>query len=543
MAIRNLNGEQPDCHHDDQESGRRLEGTVTYKFRLGSAEIEQDVETLEIRVIRAEARHAEVLLNHFSRRLDLRDADNRAILESIIAQPDIPDSPRSNVEPSGTEVSDRPVLVLTDEHISLLESMASSRESQPTIELPLPEPPDPDEAKPVPESGSRAHELSSRQTSFVEASTNHPTTRDATPQLCRHSSPDADAAPVTQRSIDPVPRRMRLRMRDQPEESAKQTTPNKTPTPSTSRLRLEGEANRAKDKPRYYPELKYELPDRSQVIIALTGRPCRQMQIHTDPNRTQGNEVGGLLMGYVVMEESSGSSMSYRVVVTDALPLPASSSSENRVRFDHDAWKFADKMCDEHFRPHGKRRLGWYHTHPTQGLFFSVHDRDVHQAFRLPFQFGLVISPDSMQAEVHYWADPRTRTETECTEQISLRGFQGRSSKTRDKAEYDARARRSSRRNSARSRRREKSRDGPTRRSRRPLTSSRPLRDQIEMLLVLVTILVVTACVFVTLWRLAEPAAPSRNRPNGSHPAEGGRTAPRGERSPIQNIPPKAGFP
>jgi hypothetical protein len=59
----------------------------------------------------------------------------------------------------------------------------------------------------------------------------------------------------------------------------------------------------------------------------------------------------------------------------------------------------------EKYSPVGKCRVGWYHTHPTQGIFFSGLDKDAHTIFRQPYQFALVIDPRSMDAGLFYWQD------------------------------------------------------------------------------------------------------------------------------------------
>ncbi|MCA9073144.1 MAG: hypothetical protein KDA84_29680, partial [Planctomycetaceae bacterium] len=91
------------------------------------------------------------------------------------------------------------------------------------------------------------------------------------------------------------------------------------------------------------------------------------------------------------------------------------------------------------FEPVGKKRLGWYHTHPTQGLFFSSHDHDVHQIFRQPYQFGLVIDPRVMEAEAYFWMDPEHRTQTDRSVRISLRGQSGQPRSTKSKRSKQAR--------------------------------------------------------------------------------------------------------
>ena len=59
---------------------------------------------------------------------------------------------------------------------------------------------------------------------------------------------------------------------------------------------------------------------------------------------------------------------------------------------------------NERFTPEGKCRLGWYHTHPSQGIFFSGQDRDAHTVFQRA-HLTLVIDPRVVEPGLFYWLD------------------------------------------------------------------------------------------------------------------------------------------
>jgi hypothetical protein len=49
--------------------------------------------------------------------------------------------------------------------------------------------------------------------------------------------------------------------------------------------------------------------------------------------------------------------------------------------------------------------VGWYHTHPGHGVFYSEPDQETHrERFEWPFQVGLVIDPEQERAGFFTWA-------------------------------------------------------------------------------------------------------------------------------------------
>jgi proteasome lid subunit RPN8/RPN11 len=66
-------------------------------------------------------------------------------------------------------------------------------------------------------------------------------------------------------------------------------------------------------------------------------------------------------------------------------------------------WNRADEYIRRKHEPGGKTRLGWYHTHPDQGIFFSSKDKKAHEVFKEPHQFALVVDPRGMEAGLFHW--------------------------------------------------------------------------------------------------------------------------------------------
>ena len=159
------------------------------------------------------------------------------------------------------------------------------------------------------------------------------------------------------------------------------------------------------------PELSYD-SGAGEVKVVISSQALQALVAHCGDSNSHGREVGGILVGY--RYERSGAEASpgirYYATLTDLIPVQSLDSSEAHVRFDESAWELVDQQMAERFTPEGKCRLGWYHTHPSQGIFFSGQDRDAHTVFQQPHQFALVIDPRVMEGGLFYWTDYEART-------------------------------------------------------------------------------------------------------------------------------------
>ena len=128
---------------------------------------------------------------------------------------------------------------------------------------------------------------------------------------------------------------------------------------------------------------------------------------HCGESNVHGCEVGGILVGYrYERTPEAGGPVQHFVTLTDLIPVESCDRSEAHVCFDEDAWEDIERQMNERFAPRkGNAGLGWYHTHPSQGIFFSGQDRDAHTVFQRAHQFALVIDPRVMEAGLFYWLD------------------------------------------------------------------------------------------------------------------------------------------
>jgi proteasome lid subunit RPN8/RPN11 len=157
------------------------------------------------------------------------------------------------------------------------------------------------------------------------------------------------------------------------------------------------------------PEVVYALPDGTSVRVTVSEPACTGLAVHCAESCAHGREVGGVLVGYQALGQPAAGAPEHVVLVTNLIPIQAGSSSGSHVRFDETDWEYVDRQMESLYAGEGKCRIGWYHTHPTQGIFFSNYDHDAHSVFQQPFQFALVVDPRVMVAGLFYWKDHAAR--------------------------------------------------------------------------------------------------------------------------------------
>ena len=99
-------------------------------------------------------------------------------------------------------------------------------------------------------------------------------------------------------------------------------------------------------------------------------------------------ELGGLLTGRVYGREDNESG-AFVVSVHDAVPSDSFDSTGVSLSMDSNVWQKANTSLTS-----GDVVVGWYHSHPNLGAFFSGTDRRTQAAFFSNFySLGLVVDP------------------------------------------------------------------------------------------------------------------------------------------------------
>ncbi|MFP5265377.1 MAG: hypothetical protein ACLGJB_26115 [Blastocatellia bacterium] len=180
----------------------------------------------------------------------------------------------------------------------------------------------------------------------------------------------------------------------------KQEAPKALPAPTSEGVQgfLEGS--------RSAPSICYTLPATANVEVTVPYYICHTLIDECSKSNHHGREVGGVLIGHRYEQRPGQSSLKeYKTLVTDILPIESADSSSAHIRLDEEAWVNVLRELDVKYEQQNKVQLGWYHTHPTQGIFFSPYDIDAHTIFRQPFQFAFVVDPRTMEAGLFYWGD------------------------------------------------------------------------------------------------------------------------------------------
>jgi proteasome lid subunit RPN8/RPN11 len=135
-------------------------------------------------------------------------------------------------------------------------------------------------------------------------------------------------------------------------------------------------------------------PANEQIII-MRQEALRQVVAHSHSNRRV--ELGGALLGQVYRYQN-------QIYVEIMAALPAVSGSHGPIHFTFNADSWTQLQRDRTERYPKLDMVGWFHTHPGLGVFYSGDDVVVHSAaFTLPWHVGLVVDPVGNEASFFGW--------------------------------------------------------------------------------------------------------------------------------------------
>jgi proteasome lid subunit RPN8/RPN11 len=137
-------------------------------------------------------------------------------------------------------------------------------------------------------------------------------------------------------------------------------------------------------------------PGNEHPRIVITQQALRQVEQHCSSNTNV--ELGGLLLGHAYLHGRE-------VYVEIRAALPATTEDQGPVHFTFtgDAWSRLHR--DKQRTWPNLEIVGWFHTHPNLGVFFSDDDEVVHAAaFTQPWHVALVVDPVRRHASFFSWA-------------------------------------------------------------------------------------------------------------------------------------------
>lgn len=138
-------------------------------------------------------------------------------------------------------------------------------------------------------------------------------------------------------------------------------------------------------------------PVENQVVVTHRQEALSQIRAHSITNLR--SELGGVLLGHAYRDGEQ------RIVeIFAALPARNDDHGPIHFTFTADAWR---QIHNERAQKYPDLEIvGWFHTHPGLGVFYSSDDVVVHSAaFTLPWHVGLVVDPLGNQASYFGWQD------------------------------------------------------------------------------------------------------------------------------------------
>lgn len=139
------------------------------------------------------------------------------------------------------------------------------------------------------------------------------------------------------------------------------------------------------------------VPSVNQPIVLVSQTALLQVAAHSSSNLEV--ELGGALLGKAYRHQG-------RVIVQVMAALPAVNQDHGPVHFHFSADSWVNLQKDQATHYADLDIIGWFHTHPDLGVFYSSDDVVVHSAaFTLPWHVGLVIDPVRDEACFFGWVE------------------------------------------------------------------------------------------------------------------------------------------
>jgi proteasome lid subunit RPN8/RPN11 len=112
-------------------------------------------------------------------------------------------------------------------------------------------------------------------------------------------------------------------------------------------------------------------------------------------------ELGGILLGKECVDPATGDHFAW---ITQALEAKHYANTQASFTYTHDSW---EEITRERDRLHPDLDIvGWYHTHPSFGIFLSHHDLFIHQNFfSQPLQVAYVVDPIQSTRGFFRWSN------------------------------------------------------------------------------------------------------------------------------------------
>jgi proteasome lid subunit RPN8/RPN11 len=153
------------------------------------------------------------------------------------------------------------------------------------------------------------------------------------------------------------------------------------------------------DRDRRFAALAYEVANPTDLPIFLDRRAADAIERHALSDT--GVELGGILLGKECLDQQTGQPF---VWITQSLEAKHYANTQASFTYTHDSWEEITRDRDQRFPDHDI--VGWYHTHPSFGIFLSHHDLFIHEHFfAQPLQVAYVVDPINQTRGFFQWRD------------------------------------------------------------------------------------------------------------------------------------------
>jgi proteasome lid subunit RPN8/RPN11 len=153
------------------------------------------------------------------------------------------------------------------------------------------------------------------------------------------------------------------------------------------------------DRDRRFACLSYEVPSPADLPIFLERRAADAIERHALSDTTV--ELGGILLGKECLDQSTGQPF---VWITQSLEAKHYANTQASFTYTHESWEEITRQRDRLYPQHDI--VGWYHTHPSFGIFLSHHDLFIHENFfAQALQVAYVVDPINQTRGFFHWRD------------------------------------------------------------------------------------------------------------------------------------------
>lgn len=146
-----------------------------------------------------------------------------------------------------------------------------------------------------------------------------------------------------------------------------------------------------------YGVVPFGLASDSPITVFVRYKMFREIIDHGKSDMDR--EIMGILLGQAYICPLTERKY---ICIEAAIRSKLATGTSTKVVFDHDAW--AEVLTKKEKEYPSLRVMGWYHTHPRMGVFFSQADEFCQKlAFTNRWQIGVTYDPASNSAGLFGW--------------------------------------------------------------------------------------------------------------------------------------------